>query len=274
MKTPFLTLLAAAGLTALAWSQTTLPKLVGHRGASHAAPENTLASMSLAWKEGADGVEGDFHLTKDGKVVCMHDYDTLRTTGTKLVIKDSNWDELGKLDAGSWKSPKYKGEKIPLFSEMLEKLPAGKLFFVEIKSGPETIAPIKAILDAQQGRFDPKCIFIISFDAGAVAEARRLMPTYQAHLISSLKEYGDASQMAKLDATIATSGATGFQFKFRPDLAPDFIKSLKTRGLMTDSWVIDDPAQAVTLIKAGIEYITTDRPGPLRTELAQTPLHP
>lgn len=260
---PFLMAAALAPVSASAKS----PGLVGHRGASHAAPENTLAAMDLAWKEGADGVEGDFHLTKDGEVVCMHDYDTLRTTGVKLVIKDTAWADLAKLDAGSWKSETYHGEKIPLFSEMLERLPAGKLFFVEIKSGPATIAPIKAILESHQGKFDPKSIYIISFDAAAVAEAHRLLPTYQAHLISSLKEYGDAAGMKKLDETLVQSGATGFQFKYLPQVTGEWIKSLQTRGLLTDSWVVDDATQAARLIDFGIDYITTDRPGPLRAEL-------
>ena len=54
------------------------PFLVAHRGASHDAPENTLPAFELAWKQGADAIEGDFHLTSDGKIVCIHDFDTKR----------------------------------------------------------------------------------------------------------------------------------------------------------------------------------------------------
>lgn len=262
---PFLFLLAFA---TSAFSQST-PGFIAHRGASHAAPENTLAAMELAWKEGADGIEGDFHLSKDGEVVCIHDYDTQRTTGTKRVVKDTPWAELAGLDAGSWKAAAYKGERIPRFADMLERLPAGKLFFVEIKAGPATIAPIKAILDAHQGKFDPKAIFFISFDAAAVAEARRLLPAYQSHLVHGLKGYGDPAAMKQLDETLAQSGATGLQFKFLPEVTGPWVKEIQSRGLLTDSWTVNDAKNAAKLIGFGIQYLTTDRPGPLRAELRQ-----
>ena len=82
---PILTL--AAALMAVSSLHAAEPFLVAHRGASHDAPENTLPAFELAWKQGADAIEGDFHLTKDGKIVCLHDYDTKRVSGTKLVAK-------------------------------------------------------------------------------------------------------------------------------------------------------------------------------------------
>src|SRR3954469_20934435 len=75
--------------------------IVGHRGASHDAPENTLAAFKLAWAQGADGIENDWYLTSDGKLICSHDADTERTAGVKHVIKDTPFDELRKLDVGS-----------------------------------------------------------------------------------------------------------------------------------------------------------------------------
>ncbi len=83
--------------------------IVGHRGASHAAPENTLAAFDLAWQEGADGAEGDFRLTRDGRIVCIHDEDTERTAGKKLVVATTTLAELQQLDVGSWKDPRYAG---------------------------------------------------------------------------------------------------------------------------------------------------------------------
>ena len=79
------------------------PFLVAHRGASKDAPENTLPAFELAWKQGADAIEGDFYLTKDGKIVCFHDGDTKKITGKKLVVKDSTLAELQALDVGEWR---------------------------------------------------------------------------------------------------------------------------------------------------------------------------
>ncbi len=244
-----------------------MPAIIGHRGASHAAPENTIAAMKLAWQEGADGVEGDFHLTQDGEVVCIHDDDTLRTTGVKKIVNETLWPELETLDAGSWKSPEFRGEKIPRLGEMLDHLPPGKLLFVEIKSGPATIAPIKAILDSRNDKVDPKAIFIISFDPEVVAEARRLMPDSQAHLVTWLNEYGDARGMKKLDRALEQSGATGLQFQFIPAITGDWLQSLKGRGLLTASWVVNRTEEAAQLVAGGIDYLTSDRPGFLRAEL-------
>ncbi len=81
--------------------------IVAHRGASGDAPENTLASFSLAWQQDADAIEGDFHLTSDGHIVCIHDSDTNRVSGTRLVINKSTLKELQELDIGSHFGDKF-----------------------------------------------------------------------------------------------------------------------------------------------------------------------
>ena len=78
-------------------------KIVAHRGASLDAPENTLAAFRLAWSQGADAIEGDFRLTKDGRIACLHDDTTQRTAGLDLTVADSTLAELRELDVGSWK---------------------------------------------------------------------------------------------------------------------------------------------------------------------------
>ena len=79
------------------------PEIIAHRGESWLAPENTLAAFNLAWKRGADAVELDVHLTADGHLIVCHDDNTERTTGRKLVIRQSTLAELRTLDAGAWK---------------------------------------------------------------------------------------------------------------------------------------------------------------------------
>ena len=71
-----------------------MPRIIAHRGASHDAPENTLAAFRLAWEQGADGVEGDYYLTKDGEVVCIHDATTGRTGDRDLKVASSTLAEL------------------------------------------------------------------------------------------------------------------------------------------------------------------------------------
>ena len=77
--------------------------IVAHRGASHTAPENTLAAFHLAWKQGADAIEGDFRLTKDGHIVCVHDEDFKRTANLAKHVHTLSLAEVQRLDVGSWK---------------------------------------------------------------------------------------------------------------------------------------------------------------------------
>jgi glycerophosphoryl diester phosphodiesterase len=254
----------AAILTAMA-SAADLPLLVAHRGASHAAPENTLAAFKLAWEEGADGIEGDFYLSSDGEVVCIHDKDTKRVAGTPLVVAETPWNELSKLDVGSWKSPAYKGERIPLLTEVLDTIPPGKRFFLEVKCGPEIVGPIKKILAEKHA--DPARVTIISFNADVIAASRKELPEYQAHWICDLKEFSDPAKRADYEKQLVACGSQGLQFKAVSTVEGPWLAALKTKGLLLTSWTVDDSVLAKKMIGFGVDHITTNRPGPLRTEL-------
>src|SRR5271170_7325637 len=88
-------------------------QVIAHRGASYDAPENTLAAFRLAWQQGADGIEGDFYLTDDGEIVCLHDSDTGRTGDRKLSVGQSTLAQLRTVDVGVSKGEKFRGERIP-----------------------------------------------------------------------------------------------------------------------------------------------------------------
>src|SRR5919197_4354903 len=95
------------------------PLVVGHRGAMGYAPENTLASFELAVEQGADVVELDVHLSRDGQVVVIHDEQLDRTTDGRGLVGDRTLDELKRLDAGSWFDPRFAGQRIPTLHEVL-----------------------------------------------------------------------------------------------------------------------------------------------------------
>ncbi|WP_367875206.1 glycerophosphodiester phosphodiesterase family protein [Luteolibacter sp. Populi] len=244
-----------------------LPLLVAHRGASHLAPENTLAAFKLAWKEGADGIEGDFHLSKDGEVVCIHDYDTKRVAGQKLVVAETPWVELAALDVGSWKSSAYAGEKMPRLGDVLDLLPPGKRFFLEIKSSPAIVGPIAKILADKHA--DPARVTIISFNAEVISECRKQLPAYQAHLISDLKEFADPVKRRGYEEQLAACGSQGLQFKAASPVEGEWLAGLKAKGLLLTSWTVDDAVLAKKMIGFGVQHITTNRPGGLREELGK-----
>ena len=107
-----------------------IPLIIGHRGASTQAPENTLAAFQLAIDQGADGVEFDVQLSADGVPVVIHDYDLQRTGGRDSKVSDLTSRELGRIDVGSWFNKKHKShardefatERVPTLAQVLDLL--------------------------------------------------------------------------------------------------------------------------------------------------------
>ena len=171
-----------------------VPRIVAHRGASHDAPENTLAAFNLAWKQDADGIEGDFFLTSDRKIVCIHDEETSRLAGKKLFVERSNLAELRGLDVGLWKHAKFTGERIPLLRDVLDTVPDGKAIVIELKS-KQKIVPVR--MDELAELNDPALnVLIITFDAPTAAECKTLMPQYPVHWLTGVDEQASAKRIA------------------------------------------------------------------------------
>jgi glycerophosphoryl diester phosphodiesterase len=121
--------------------------VVAHRGASAYAPEHTLASYRLALAQGADYVEQDLAITRDGVLICLHDETLERTTDVERVFPDRRpWlandftlAEIKRLDAGSWFDPKFSGERIPTFQEAIDLVKGKAGIYPELKA-PELYA--------------------------------------------------------------------------------------------------------------------------------------
>src|SRR5438105_4409260 len=97
------------------------PLVVAHRGASGAAPENTIAAIRLALEAGADMIEIDVQQTREGEIIVFHDATLGRTTNGRGIVKKKMLSELRELDAGSWFAKKFTGEKIPTLDAVLEE---------------------------------------------------------------------------------------------------------------------------------------------------------
>lgn len=140
------------GVNEMATAPYNRPTLIAHRGASAYAPEHTLAAYQLALDQGADFVEPDLQITKDGVLICMHDTTLERTTNVGKVFPDRakmvkgkmTWlvadftlEEIRTLDAGSWKDEKYTGTRVATFQEMID-LVKGKAGIIPETKSPET----------------------------------------------------------------------------------------------------------------------------------------
>jgi glycerophosphoryl diester phosphodiesterase len=249
-------------------------EIVAHRGASHDAPENTLASNRLAWQQGTDVVETDIFLTKDGKLAVSHDKNTKRTAGRDAEIASLTVAELKQLDAGVWKGPQFAGERIPLLEEQIALIPAGKRMFVEIKIGPEIVPELKRVL-TRMGASE-RNITIISFNYESLVEVRKQLPALKTQYLvghrnpNAKKKGADAKPQPTLEAVIAQAKAaqlTGLDLQSTWPLTAADTRKIRAAGLELHVWTVDDPAVAQHWIELGALSVTTNRPGFLREQL-------
>lgn len=246
-------------------------ELTGHRGESHDAPENTVASYKLAWERGATSAELDVYLTKDGQLIMSHDANTERCSGgkAKLVIKDSTVEELQKLDVGSWKDPKYAGEKMPLLSEALATIPAGHRMFNEVKIGPEAVPELTRVFKAS-GK-TPDQLVVIAFNLETCRAAKKALPAHKVFWLSNTtpnkKTKAPAPTAAELIAKAKDAGLDGLDLQSSDTMTPEYINEIKSAGLELYVWTVDDPAVAQKYIDAGVDGVTTNRPSWLKMQV-------
>jgi glycerophosphoryl diester phosphodiesterase len=248
-------------------------EIVAHRGASYDAPENTVASFKLGYKQGADADELDIYLSKDGEIVVMHDKTTKRTAGADKPIVEQTLSELRALDAGKWKDPKFTGERIPTLKEALATVPAGKRMFIEIKCGPEVLPPLQKLL--KECPLSRDQLVIICFQEATLRKARPLFPDLQIYwLVSWPKDKAGEPPVAKprledLIATAKDAGFSGLNLESTFPIDKAFAERVTAAGLKLYTWTVDDPKLASTLATAGVAGITTNRPAWLREQLAK-----
>lgn len=266
MKThAILTALAAVLLLA---PRISAVEIVAHRGASHDAPENTLASFKLGWEQQTDADELDIYLTKDGKIAVMHDANTKRTTGVDSKVADSTMEELRALDAGAWKGEQWKGEKIPSLDEVLKTIPDGKQLFIEIKCGPEVIPELERVLKASGKK--PEQLVIIGFKYEIMREAKARFPQLRVYWIVSPKKDSDGlvPPIEELVASAKAAGLDGLDLNEHFAFDEKFVARVKDAGLKLYVWTVDNAADARKLARLGVDGLTTNRPAWLREQLA------
>jgi glycerophosphoryl diester phosphodiesterase len=244
--------------------------IIAHRGASHDAPENTLSAFKLAIEQDADGFEADYYLTADGHIVCFHDKDTERIVGRKLLVTKTPFDELRSMDVGCWKGPQWRCEKMPTLEESLAAVPAGKKFFIELKSSVEIVEPMSKVL--KSATLSPDQIVIISFHADAIAECKKQLPQFEAMWLCRFKKKRDEPPPPTVDevaATLQRIGADGLGAEaVREYFDEAFITRLRESGHNDFGvWTVDDPEVANFYKNLGAWSITTNRPGWLRDQM-------
>jgi glycerophosphoryl diester phosphodiesterase len=233
---------------------------IGHRGASYLAPENTEASITLAWELQSAGAECDVMLTKDHKVIVFHDSNGKRLLGKDWVIRETNYKDLKHLPIKlkPTHQAQYKNSTIPLLKDLLKKLPKDQLLVIEIKDEIEIIPYLKKIIDKywQQGK-----IAFIAFDYETIIRTKAIYPEVPCYYLSStLKDIE-----ARFE-DISHSDLDGVDLNHKI-ITSNLVDRFKSVNKEVWCWTVNTVEDAIAMRKAGITYITTDRPAWLRSQL-------
>ena len=243
--------------------------LIGHRGAKGYAPENTLVSFDLAWRMGADAVECDVHLSRDGRCVVFHDRDLSRTSDGTGLVRERSVRELRKLDAGSWFSGAYRGQKIPLLEELLgwargRKTPLGLplAVIVEVKAEGADHAAIsrRAVRTILKERMARRTI-LISMERRVLAEAGKAAPA----LLTGWVQESPAPD----PVGIARQAKAGILLPRAALVRGPYVRRAHEKGIAVAPWTVDDRNEAVRLIRLGVDAISTNFPEMVNQVLAK-----
>ena len=226
--------------------------IIAHRGISFDLPENSLSAFNASWAVGVDGIEGDFHLTRDGSIVCIHDDNTSRVCNKNLVICNSTLQELKELNL-QCEGKDHLNIKIPTLTEVLKTVPSGKKIFIEIKCGVEILSPL--VKELSRSKINSNQVVIISFDRQVVKELKEMAPEYKALLLYSYKEGREVSSLINEMFDIKADGIGTDN-----ELSKEFVEKVIISGLEYHSWTIDNADTANQLISWGSNSITTNEP--------------
>jgi glycerophosphoryl diester phosphodiesterase len=253
------------------------PAVVAHRGASAQRAEHTLDAYALAIEQGADALECDVRLTRDGHLVCVHDRTVNRTSSGRGVVSTQTLAQLSTLDWGSWHAPADDptAPRRPSGLLTLEALlglvadTPGTTLFVETKHPVRYRGLVESMLVAQlrrHGLADPKStedspVVAMSFAASAVRRIRHHAPDLPTVLLTSrlLASRRDGSL-----PPYATYTGPGIHL-LRAD--PDYVARAAAHGHPTYCWTVDAPADIELCQRLGVRYLATNDPAATRRHL-------
>ncbi|WP_344939987.1 glycerophosphodiester phosphodiesterase family protein [Actinomadura miaoliensis] len=231
--------------------------VIAHRGASSAAPENTLVAQEIGRRAGADFIENDVQPSKDGVPFVLHDGTVDRTTDGTGSIRNLTSAQLKALDAGSWFSPHYTGVRMPTLAEQLADLRTrGGDLLLEIK-GAHTRDQVAKIVQVIREQNMTKRVFVQSFEVEALKYTYELAPELPLGLLRSSLD-ADPVAIAKELHLTAYNPSSG------PLLArPGVVADLHNAGVAVMPWTVDSAATWKSLDALGVDGIITNRPAEL-----------
>lgn len=238
--------------------------ITAHRGSSFFAPENTLKGIEMSITQMADFAEIDVHETSDGTVVLLHDDNLKRTTDFNSKIWDITYEDVSKLDAGSWFSGEFAGEKVPTLDEVI-KYAKGKINLnIEIKASsyePDLVSSVVKIIE--DNNFEDNCV-VTSFSYSVIKKVKQLNPSVKTGLISSMI-LGNYSISSSADCM-------SINYLY---ITKESVEEMHKNGIKVIAWTVNNKDTMKRMLDYGVDNIISDNPVVAREVVysnRQTPL--
>lgn len=239
---------------AMEWRDLPGTVILAHRGASRAAPENTLAAFALALTQGADGIEFDVHATADGHLVVIHDDAVDRTTNGSGPVARLTLAQVRSLDAGGWFDPRFAGEKVPLLEEVLELARGHLLVDIELKAPGIEAQVVKAV---RRHRMEPSVV-VSSFSPEAISAVKGIAPEIPVGLLSLNR-----------DPSVALSLGVQVFLPAVDALSRDLVEVCHRHGISLVTWTTLTEEHVRKAVRLGVDGVIADDPAMARRVLEE-----
>jgi glycerophosphoryl diester phosphodiesterase len=232
-----------------------------HRGASGYFPENTMLAFEKAIELGADGIETDVQMTKDGELVLIHDELVNRTTNGIGLVKDYRYEDLSKLDAGTGFNERFRGEKIPTLEELLTFAKEKNILLnIELKTGIVLYPGIEEKLIALIYQYELQDkVILSSFNHYSMVHCKEIAKEIKTGLLYMAGLY-EPQVYCKF------TGADAIHPYFY-SINKEIIDKVKKEGILVNPWTVNDEPTMINLIKAGVDGMMTNYPDKLSSVL-------
>ena len=249
------------------------PFIIAHRGASAVAPENTLAAFQKAIEIGAEGIEFDVRLAKDGVPIVFHDSKLQRTARKNGYAADFTSEELQAFDVGSWfnfKNPKkandeFSEQTVPTLAQLLEFLSDyDGLVYIELKhNSAETLALVESVSRIIERTHFLRNIIVKSFDLDSIYQMRQMLPKVRTAALFApkiLTLLHKESRRILEEAQKCEADEISIHYSLATQ---NFVETARENGFPTTIWTVDNPVWIKRAVNSGINAIITNNPAKL-----------
>jgi glycerophosphoryl diester phosphodiesterase len=251
------------------------PLILGHRGASAVAPENTLAAFSQAMLDGADGIEFDVRLSRDRVPVVIHDANLRRTASVDSQVCDLTSEQLQRIDVGSWFRPKPSGEpvpsleppysdqRLPTLAQVLELFKSNNgLLYLEMKADPGNGAQLAATVaeSVRESEVAPRVV-VESFDLPAIAAIKKIDPSIRTAALFEPKLSRPISTIRRSKMVTLARSLNADEIALHYTLVSTaVVEKAREAGLETVVWTVDDPTWIRRARRLGVKAVISNDP--------------